>query len=408
MRLFHLSDLHLGKNFRGYDLLEDQAYVLDRVVEALAERKPSLMIIAGDVYDRAIPPLGAIACFDAFLRAAVEAVPGMRIVIIPGNHDSSGRLAFGSAFMADSGIDIVTELRKEPILLRDIDAPPQEGGAPWAAVWALPFLTQLISDWSAEGQPRMLSQDEMMRRAVGAIKDAINVGSDPLLSLPGHESQSLGSAPTVKILAAHCFAAGAVASESETSFVGAAEQVDVGAFAGFDYVALGHLHKSQSPAPAAWYSGSPMAYSMGEAGAEKGYLEVELGDPPLVRFIRIKPLRELRKIRGYFRDLADNPLPEAERGDYIEATLLDGEPVPNAGERLKAMYPRLVGTNQECYKRKLEESAPGAVDRESLDPLSALTQDFERFHNEIRGEDPEPKMAALFAQLAREALNEAE
>lgn len=503
MRLFHLSDLHLGKNFRGYDLLEDQAYVLDRVVEALAERKPSLMIIAGDVYDRAIPPVGAIACFDSFLQSALKAVPGLKIVVIPGNHDSSGRLAFGSKFMAEAGIEIVTEIRREPIFVEDLDASQsgreEKRGVGRVAVWALPFLTQLSADWRRQpwagekeleeddapkaarknssgivsegeprpetrpgeegaserygtGQARLLSQDEMMRKAVGAIRQFL--GSDPKVDKVVDprvteaggprtgDSKALDSktdwAAGPNILVAHCFAAGALVSESETAFVGAAEQVGAGIFEGFDYVALGHLHRCQSPAPKAWYSGSPMAYSMGEAGMEKGFLEVETGGTRAVRFVRIKPLRELRRLRGLFRDLVDNPLPKEERGDYVEATLLDEEPVANAGERLKELYPRLVGTSQECFRRKFgslagaagrmgaaggegggkegaetaaatEESAGAlAAAREALDPLSALERDFEMFHREMKGGGPEPGTAELFSALAKEALHEAQ
>ena len=140
MRFFHLSDLHLGKTLKGYDLLEDQAYVLDQVVAKLAELAPEALLIAGDIYDRAIPPVEAIRLFDAFLGKARAAVPGLRILVIPGNHDSAGRISFGASMLADSGLCIAARAEGKPAFV-------VESGGERAAVWALPFLTQASAPW---------------------------------------------------------------------------------------------------------------------------------------------------------------------------------------------------------------------------------------------------------------------
>ena len=142
MLLFHLSDLHIGKTFHGYELLEDQAYMLDSILEKIGHMNPAVLLIAGDIYDRAIPPVSAIELFDKFIRSVRRVSPSLKIVIVPGNHDSAGRLAFGSSLLADSGLFIVAKLTSQPLVLRD-----NSGNG--AAIWALPFLTQGSASWDA-------------------------------------------------------------------------------------------------------------------------------------------------------------------------------------------------------------------------------------------------------------------
>ena len=427
MRFFHLSDLHLGKTLRGWDLLEDQAYILDLIAAAVREARPDALVIAGDVYDRPVPPVEAIRLFDGFLRALREAAPNIRVVVVPGNHDSAGRLSFGASLMADSGLAIVTRAEARPVLSLG------EGKAR-VDFWALPFLTQASADWAAleaaakaagaedggagaadagaaapgaaapdaaapdAAKPSCRSQQELMALAAGAIKAAM----DP---------------DAANVLVAHCFASGAMTSESESAFVGAAEQVDAGLFAGFDYVALGHLHKPQTPAPRLWYSGAPLAYSTGEAGTEKEFLSVELvpGAAPRVEHVPLVPKRRVRALSGFFDELLAHPLPAPEREDYIEIRLLDDDLVLNAADRLKALYPRLLGAQQKALEAvgggSGGGSAEGALGRRaarakgSPDRLQAAGEDFAAFYAEMTGEAPGESMAKLFAEIAREAAD---
>jgi len=423
MRFFHLSDLHLGKTLKGYDLLEDQAYVLDQVVAKLAELAPETLLIAGDIYDRAIPPVEAIRLFDAFLGKARAAVPGLRILVIPGNHDSAGRISFGASMLADSGLCIAARAEGKPAFV-------VESGGERAAVWALPFLTQASAPWEelasagAEGEAggsvgadggegaaggaapgrdasgaTIRTQQELMRLATASIRKAMEPG-------------------TLNILVAHCFAAGGVVGDSELAYVGAAEQVDAALFEGFDYTALGHLHSIQSSSPRVWYSGAPLAYSVKDGEGERGFLSVELrvGEAPRMETIPLLPLHRVRRISGFFDDLVANPLPEAERGDYIEVRVLDEEPVMNAGERLKALYPRLLGVPQRAYELRFGEDGGLADDApwrardglEAPDRLETAREDFFAFHREMTGEPPSEAMAALFDSMAGEASDAAD
>ena len=429
MRFFHLSDLHLGKTLKGYDLLDDQAYILDLITAAAREAKPDAIVIAGDVYDRPVPPVEAIRLFDGFLRALREAAPGIRVVVVPGNHDSAGRLSFGASLLADSGLVIATRAEPRPVLSLG-------EGEERVDLWALPFLTQSSADWAAleaanrqtaaldaaaqttgadagaadaaapgtampsAAPPSCRSQQELMALATGAIRAAMNPGA-------------------ANVLVAHCFASGAMTSESESAFVGAAEQVDAGLFAGFDYVALGHLHKAQSPAPRLWYSGAPLAYSTGEAGAEKEFVAVELvpGAAPRVEHVPLVPKRRVRVLSGFFDELIAHPLPEPERGDYVEIRLLDDDLVLNAADRLKALYPRLLGAQQKALEARGGEAGDGDVaeggasgrraarTKGSPDRLQAAGEDFAAFHAEMTGEAPGDSMAKLFAEIAREAAD---
>lgn len=431
MRFFHLSDLHLGKTLRGWDLLEDQAYILDLIAAAARDAKPDAILIAGDVYDRPVPPVEAIRLFDGFLRALRKVAPGIRVIVVPGNHDSAGRLSFGASLMADSGVVIATRAEARPVLSLG------EGGGR-VDVWALPFLTQTSADWAAldasvaaargaaleggpaEGgaaaadsgaaapgaaaaiaaKPACRSQQELMALATGAIRAAMKPGA-------------------ANVLVAHCFASGAMAGDSESAFVGAAEQVDTGLFEGFDYVALGHLHRAQSPAPRLWYSGAPLAYSTGEAGAEKEFIDVELvpGAAPRVEHIPLVPRRRVRVLSGFFDELIAHPLPAPERDDYIEVRLLDDDLILNAADRLKALYPRLLGAQQKALEARGGEAGGGdpggegasgrraARAKGSPDRLQAASEDFAAFHAEMTGEAPDESLAKLFAEIAREAAD---
>ncbi|HWR11854.1 MAG TPA: exonuclease SbcCD subunit D [Rectinemataceae bacterium] len=432
MRFFHLSDLHLGKTLHGYDLLDDQAYVLERVVAKVGELRPEVLLIAGDIYDRAIPPVEAIQLFDAFLGAARRAAPGLRIVVVSGNHDSAGRLSFGASLLADSGLRIVTKAEGSPTLVAG-------EGSERVTVWALPFLTQSSADWEdlavaeggAGGLGKAVDGGNAGGGAVGrGVGGKGGVGSEPagrLASItrirPQQELMRLAIAPiraamdpgSANVLVAHCFASGAIAGDSELAFVGAAEQVDTGFFEGFDYVALGHLHSGQSPAPHVWYCGAPLAYSVGEAGAEKSFLSVEVlaGKTPRIEPISIAPKRQVRRLKGFFDELVANPLPEAERDDYIEVYLCDDEPVLNAGERLKALYPRLLGAPQRAFELRWGAAGNGddALDAlrrarggsDAPDRLETAKGDFRAFHREMTGDGPSEAMIELFEAMAEEA-----
>ena len=140
MVFLQVSDLHLGTTLCGYDLLEDQAYILNELLDVATKLQPDALLVAGDVYDRAVPPVEAIRLFDSFLMDLRKGCPGIQIVVIPGNHDSAGRLSFGASLLADTGLVIQTAVRSTPAAVLD------KAGRR-AALWALPFLSQARAMW---------------------------------------------------------------------------------------------------------------------------------------------------------------------------------------------------------------------------------------------------------------------
>jgi DNA repair protein SbcD/Mre11 len=381
MLLLHAADLHLGKTLHERDISEDQEAMLEGLLGLLAERRPAALLLAGDLYDRSIPPPEAVRLFDSFLSRAAEADPGLVVVAIPGNHDSAARLSFGTRLMSRSGVHIRTipEDCDKPVLVE------RDGEA--AAIWPLPFLGSGAFDLNS-GRPR--SQAELFSEALRRIGDR--------LASPDRPERRARN-----VLLAHCFAAGGIASESERAFVGGSEQVDSGAFEAFDYVALGHLHRFQKVGGRARYAGSPLAYSFAEGDDSKGFVLVDLKkkggfEAELVPFV---PLRRMRRIEGPFSALtAPGAFPEY-RDDFVEARLTDPEPVLNPADPLRAVFPNLLAVRQLAFE--LAEPSGGAAASHFLDGQRSLTQDFAAFHVEMKGEAPDEATAELFSSLLREA-----
>jgi exonuclease SbcD len=382
MLLLHAADLHLGKTLHERDISEDQEAMLEGLLGLLADRRPAALLLAGDLYDRSIPPPEAVRLFDSFLSRAASADPGLVVVAIPGNHDSAARLSFGTRLMSRSGVHIRTlpEDCAEPIIV--------ERGGEAAAIWPLPFLGPGAFG-PRSGAPR--GQAELFAEAMLRLGEAL-VRPDR----PGRGARN--------VLLAHCFAAGGATSESERAFVGQAEQVDSGAFGLFDYVALGHLHRFQKVGEKARYAGSPLAYSFAEGGEPKGFVLVDLKkeggfEAELVPFA---PLRRMVRLEGSFSVLsAPGAFPE-HRDDFIEARLTDAEAVLNPADPLRANFPNLLSVRQAAF-----EILPPGPDREApslpLEGARSLVEDFAAFHAEMKGAGPDEETAALFASLLREA-----
>jgi exonuclease SbcD len=391
MLILHAADLHLGKTLHERDLSPDQDAMLERLLELLAEHRPAALLLAGDLYDRSIPPPEAVRLFDSFLSRAVASDPALVVVAIPGNHDSAARLSFGTQIMSRAGLHIRTdpELCEDPVIV--------ERGGERAVIWPLPFLGAGAFEIPREGAT---GQAELFAEAMRRIL--------PRLGPPGRPGL-----PTHNVLLAHCFAAGGASSESERSFVGMAEQVDTAAFAAFDYVALGHLHRFQAVGPTGRYAGSPLAYSFAEGSEAKGFVLVNLKAEGgfEAELLPVAPLHAMRRIEGPFSALAaPGAFPEY-RGDFIEARLTDAEPVLNPADPLRANFPNLLSVRQAAFEISPAFTGIGAAwpgDRAMDDarPRSVI-EDFAQFHFEMKGSSPDEETARLFASLALEAEHEA-
>src|ERR1700758_4562666 len=261
MLMLHTSDWHLGRSLHRADLRAAQAAFLDHLVSTVRAERVDVVLVAGDVYDRAVPPVDAVEmCEDALLRLHDT---GARIVLISGNHDSARRLGFGSGLLEKAGVHLRTRpgALARPVLVEDAYGP--------VAVYGVPYLEP--DAVRGELPP---GQDEIPRGHTGVLGHAVGcIRADA-------EARGIRR----RVVMAHGWVSGGAASESERDIsVGGVGQVPAELFAGFGYVALGHLHGQQTVAPQMRYSGSPLPYSFSEASHRKGSWLVDLDDAGAVR-----------------------------------------------------------------------------------------------------------------------------
>ncbi|MFF9864459.1 exonuclease SbcCD subunit D [Streptomyces sp. NPDC013953] len=319
MRLLHTSDWHLGRSFHRVGLLDAQAAFLDHLVAAVREHDVDAVLVAGDVYDRAVPPLPAVELFDTALHRLAEA--GVPTVMISGNHDSGRRLGVGAGLIERAGIHLRTDPAGvgTPVLLAD-----EHGDV---ALYGLPYL-----------------EPALVRDEFGAKK----AGHESVLSAAMDRVRAdLAGRPagTRSVVLAHAFVAGGEPSDSERDItVGGVAAVPAGVFDGVDYVALGHLHGSQTITARVRYSGSPLAYSFSEAGHRKTMWLVDLGPGGEITAERIDcPVpRPLARIRGRLEDLLGDPELARHEESWVEATLTDPVRPPEPMARLTERFPHTL------------------------------------------------------------------
>ncbi|MDR2021151.1 MAG: exonuclease SbcCD subunit D [Treponema sp.] len=425
VKFLHTADLHLGKIFHDYSLIEDQRYMLSQLEEILSGGGYGALLIAGDVYDRSIPSPEAVALFGSFLGSVKRRCPALQMLILPGNHDSPSRLGFGRELFRELGVHFVTdpEQSAEPVRF------DQQGER--CAFFLLPFLN---SGSLRSGPGREASgegPEDGAERQTGTRPNLFTGEAAPGGSLIRSQAQLVREAASrleaarrrtgadYTVLGAHLFVLGGLKSESERNFLGGAEQVDPGLFAGFDYVALGHLHRFQKAAANAWYSGSPLAYSFDEADQEKVFLSVELSgagskrenlfgetegsaEKIEVKPVPVSPLRRLRRLEGpfdfFYRDPGkDRLLAEAEE-DYLEVSLTDKVLVENPLALLRRRFPYIMSIKQREAFAALSVMEPAVHSQgERRDAL----EDFADFLTDIYGQ-ADPVKLELFRKLLEE------
>ncbi|MFF2810832.1 exonuclease SbcCD subunit D [Streptomyces sp. NPDC058000] len=319
MRFLHTSDWHLGRSFHRVNLLSAQRAFLDHLVETVRTRDVDAVLVAGDVYDRAVPPLAAVELFDdALHRLAALDVP---TVMISGNHDSARRLGVGSGLMRRAGIHLHTDPADcgTPVLLADAHGP--------VACYGLPYL-----------EPAMVRDTLGAPRAdhtavLGAAMDRVRAD---LATRP---------AGTRSVVLAHAFVTGGTASDSERDItVGGVASVPAAVFAGVDYAALGHLHGCQTLTERVRYSGSPLAYSFSEAAHRKSSWLIDLDADGAVRAERVDcPVpRPLARIRGPLERLLADPELARHEDSWVEATLTDSSRPAEPMARLAKRFPHTL------------------------------------------------------------------
>jgi exonuclease SbcD len=379
MKFLHTADVHLGKSLCEHALIEDQQYVLADLIRILADESYAALIIAGDVYDRVVPSTEAVDLFSGFLAELRLQRPDLDLFILSGNHDSASRLGFGKEIFSLAKIHLVTtpEDSTTPVIVtRDGER---------TAFFLLPFLNR-----GSFGQTRPIV--EAARRLEYARQQVEGV--------------------TYTVLGTHLFANGGVASDSERHFVGTAELVDIALFAGFDYVALGHLHRYQKIAGNAFYSGSPLAYSFSEeSDSHKVFLSVELTpDGPHVESIPIRPLRKLTRCEGLFRHFFDDSERDeslrAVKDDYLEIVLTDPTLQENAHALLQTRYPWILSIKQSQQALHTHErNAPDTTVPDTAAKSRTIVDDFNDFLVELYGQADDERVA-LFTDFLQEIEDE--
>ena len=322
MRLLHTSDWHLGRSLHRADLRAAQSAFLDHLADVARAEKVDAILVAGDVYDRAVPPVDAVElCEDALLRLHDT---GARIVLISGNHDSARRLGFGSGLLEKAGVHLRTRpgALARPVVLEDAHGP--------VAVYGVPYLEP--DAVRAELPP---GQEEIPRGHAGVLGHAV--------ACIRADADARGIAR--RVVMAHGWVSGGAASESERDIsVGGVGQVPAELFAGFGYVALGHLHGQQTVAGHLRYSGSPLPYSFSEASHRKGSWLVELdGDGTAhVEQVPAPAFRRLSVLRGRLADLLGSAAHGRYEDDFVSVTLTDPSRPEGAMDSLRARFPHVL------------------------------------------------------------------
>ncbi len=389
MRLLHTADWHLGRTLGGHSLHQDQEYLFaGQFLDLVRETRPDAVLIAGDIFDRSVPPAEAVELLDEILHRLIRGL-NTPVVLIPGNHDDARRLAFGARLLAGGGLHIADSPLGRAWEFHDAHGPVSIVATGYATPLLLAQKLPLAADaTAADTTPRVVADHDAGMALLAPLLHAL---------CPPNQR---------RVLVAHAFVAGGSETESERGLsVGGSGQVSAARFAGFHYVALGHLHRPQSLAEGRLrYAGSPLAYSSSEADQQKSITLVELDAQGAVttQALPLTPLHPLRILRGDFASLL-----AASSQDYLALELTDALPIAEAQRRLAERYPRIIGL------RWVAEALPAsAATLSAAGRAASPLQQFEAFHQAMRHAPLPPEarpvvIAALTAALAAAVTTEA-
>lgn len=377
MKFIHLSDLHLGKRVNEFSMLEDQAYILKEIINVIDDEKPDGVLIAGDVYDKSVPPAEAVQLFDDFLYRLSRRE--LHVFVISGNHDSPERIAFGGRLMERSGVHF------SPVYDGTVTRVNLEDEYGTVSVYMLPFI-------KPAHVRRFFPEEEIL-----SYTDAVAA------ALSGIPKDS----PERKVLITHQFVTGASRSESEEISVGGSDNVDATAFDGFDYVALGHIHGPQNIGAAGTvrYCGTPLKYSFSEAGHEKSVTVAELLEKGnvSVRTVPLTPRHDLRRIRGTYMELTAKSSYEGTRtDDYLQITLTDEEDIPDAVGRLRVIYPNLMKLEYDNRRTRagMDQELTGTERQQT--PLELFAEFYEKQNHQPMSEKQQAFVEELIEKIWEE------
>lgn len=357
MKILHTSDWHLGRTLHGVDLHPYQVEFHDWLVETVREHAVDAVVIPGDVYDRAVPPVESVRLLSRTLARLADLTT---VILTPGNHDSADRLGFGAGLMR-GGVHILADAAgiEHPVVMADAHGE--------VLFFGLPYLEPDLHRHrlaAAGEEPLARSHEAVTKAAIERVRERI----------AAHPAE--GGARPRSVLLTHTFIAGGEESDSERDLtVGGVDSVPPRVLSGFDYLALGHLHGCQDLSrqvdAAAWYSGSPLAFSFSEKDHRKSVLLVELGDPAepaRVERIAAPVPRRLTELSGPLEEVLARAEDHSE--DWLKAIITDARRPEHLQDRLRAAYPHLLHTEYQPEGRAAADSAP--IVRVEQDPLEVM------------------------------------
>ena len=357
MKFIHTSDWHIGRQFHNVSLLDDQRHVLEQIVEHIKNEAVDAMIIAGDIYDRSVPPAAAVSLLDEVLNT-ICADLGIPVILIPGNHDGAERLRFGSNQLSQAGLHIIGDLNQitQPVILNKNGCEVSFYGIPYNDP------ESVRNHFSVD----VSTHDEAHQYLVEHIN---TVKTDN----------------AINVLISHCFIDGAEASESERPLsIGGADRVSVEPFKAFNYVALGHLHNPQHKgAEHIRYSGSILKYSFSEQRQQKGVTLVEMNEDGVksTTHLPLTPLRDMRILEGDLETLLKQGSTDPNNQDYLLIRLTDQSAILDPMSKLRQVYENVL----HIEKTWLQDSGSLQVNREKL--KRGELEMFQDFFKQISGND---------------------
>ncbi|MBQ0027290.1 MAG: exonuclease SbcCD subunit D [Lachnospiraceae bacterium] len=373
MKFIHLSDLHLGKRVNEYSMIEDQRFILTKIINVIDEEEPDGILIAGDVYDRTIPSEEAMQLWDDFLnRLAKRGIP---VFAISGNHDSAIRFSDHSRLIENAGIRLspVYSGKVEPITLEDGDGRLN--------IYMLPFIKP--------ANVRQYFPDEKIEDYTDACRVAIE-----------HMQVNMNER---NIIIAHQFVTGATRCESEEIVVGGLDNVSGEVFDCFDYVALGHIHgKQRIGRPEVRYCGTPLKYSFSEKDHKKSVTIVEIGKKGSVKIreTELIPLHDLREIRGNYEQLTLKKNYEGTNTeDYIHAVLTDEEDIVDAIGKLRVIYKNLMKLSYDNKRTSANRVIDNAEDVEKKTPIELFEEFYEKQNNQAMSDEQKAFSVELIEKI---------
>lgn len=361
MKLIHLADLHIGKRVNEFPMLQEQEFILSKILDIIDEEKPDAVMISGDIYDKPVPPTDAVLCFDDFLTKLARRE--IMLFAIAGNHDSQERLSFGAGLFKQNHIHFAPVFRGaiSSIPLKDEHGPIN--------IYLLPFVKP--------SQVRTKFPGETVTDYNDAVKAVI-------------KNTSIDTSQR-NIILAHQFVTGAVRSESEELSVGGVDNVNVDAFDLFDYVALGHMHRPQSVGrEEVRYAGSPLKYSFSEASNKKSVTLVSIKEKGNVDIqeIPLIPRRDLVEIKGFYDDIISKTFyDKLNLDDYFHITLTDEEDILDAMSKLRTQYKNLMKLdydNMRTRNNQIIENPKGVAEKS---PLQLFAEFYEKQNNKPMSEE---------------------